>query len=120
MIRVGRIVGVHHEEVLPVLLEDRRPARPDEPRILVALEVERPATSQHGLAIASVVGAVKRRRAPDDESIRRQRARRVALDLSEITLADRASIEFLSQQRKEEIELVNCPAYLETWLARES
>ena len=51
---------------------------------------------------------------------RRKRARRVALDLSEITLADRASIEFLLQQRKEEIELVNCPAYLETWLARES
>jgi anti-anti-sigma regulatory factor len=51
---------------------------------------------------------------------RRQRARRVALDLSEITLADRASIDFLSQQRKEEIELVNCPPYLETWLERES
>ena len=51
---------------------------------------------------------------------RRKRARRVALDLSEITLADRASIEFLSEQRKAEIELVNCPAYLETWLARES
>lgn len=50
---------------------------------------------------------------------RRQRARRVALDLSEITLADRASIDFLSQQRKEEIELVNCPAYLEAWLERE-
>jgi anti-anti-sigma regulatory factor len=50
---------------------------------------------------------------------RRQRARRVALDLSEITLADRASIDFLSQQRKEEIDLVNCPAYLQTWLERE-
>jgi len=51
---------------------------------------------------------------------RRQRARRVALDLSEITLADRASIDFLTQQRKEEIDLVNCPAYLATWLERES
>ena len=50
---------------------------------------------------------------------RRQRARRVALDLSEITLADRASIDFLSQQRKEEIDLVNCPAYLQVWLERE-
>jgi anti-anti-sigma regulatory factor len=50
---------------------------------------------------------------------RRQRARRVALDLSEITLADRASIEFLTQQSREEVELLNCPAYLEAWIARE-
>ncbi len=50
---------------------------------------------------------------------RRQRARRVALDLGEITLADRASIDFLAEQSREEIELVNCPAYLEAWIARE-
>ena len=50
---------------------------------------------------------------------RRQRARRVALDLSEITLADRASIDFLAQQSREEIELINCPPYLEAWIARD-
>ncbi len=50
---------------------------------------------------------------------RRQRFRRVALDLSEITLADHASIDFLAQQSREEIELVNCPPYLEAWIARE-
>jgi hypothetical protein len=50
---------------------------------------------------------------------RRQRARRVALDLSEITLADRASVDFLSQQSREEIELINCPAYLAAWISRE-
>jgi anti-anti-sigma regulatory factor len=53
------------------------------------------------------------------ERARRQRARRVALDLSEITLADRASIDFLAQQSREEIELLNCPAYLEPWIVRE-
>lgn len=51
---------------------------------------------------------------------RRQRARRVALDLSEITLADRASIDFLAQQSRAEIELLNCPAYIESWIAKES
>lgn len=51
---------------------------------------------------------------------RRHRARRVSLDLSEITLADRASIDFLSQQSREEIELVNCPLYLEPWLSKDS
>jgi hypothetical protein len=49
---------------------------------------------------------------------RKQRGR-VALDLSEITLADRASIDFLMQQRKEEIELINCPEYLAPWIARD-
>lgn len=50
---------------------------------------------------------------------RRQRARRIALDLSEITLADRASIDFLIEQRRGEIELIDCPAYLQPWIAGE-
>jgi anti-anti-sigma regulatory factor len=50
---------------------------------------------------------------------RRKRFSRVALDLSEITLADRASIDFLAQQRREEIDLINCPAYLEAWIAKD-
>ena len=50
---------------------------------------------------------------------RRHRFRRVALDLGEITLADRASIDFLAQQSKEEVELVNCPPYLASWIERE-
>ena len=50
---------------------------------------------------------------------RRQHFHRVALDLSEITLADRASIDFLAQQSREQIELINCPAYLESWITRE-
>ena len=50
---------------------------------------------------------------------RRQRGRPIALDLSEITLTDRASIDFLAQQQKDEIELINCPAYLESWISRD-
>jgi hypothetical protein len=53
------------------------------------------------------------------ERARRQRGRRVALDLSEITLADRASIDFLTQQSRDEVELINCPVYLAPWLERE-
>jgi len=53
------------------------------------------------------------------ERARRHR-RRVALDLDEVTLADRPSINFLAQQTRDEIELINCPAYLETWIARAS
>jgi hypothetical protein len=43
----------------------------------------------------------------------------VALDLAEITLADRASVDFLVQQRREEIELENCPPYLQPWIEGE-
>jgi hypothetical protein len=50
---------------------------------------------------------------------RRHRSRRVALDLSEITLADRASIDFLAEQSRDEVELINCPAYLAPWISRE-
>jgi len=53
------------------------------------------------------------------ERARRQRFRHVTLDLGEITLADRASIDFLAQQSKEEVELVNCPPYLASWIERE-
>ena len=53
------------------------------------------------------------------ERARRHRGR-VALDLGEVTLADRPSIDFLAQQTRDEIELINCPRYLETWIARES
>ena len=44
--------------------------------------------------------------------------RRVALDLSEITLLDRTSIHFLSEQNRDEVELINCPPYLEAWIKK--
>jgi ABC-type transporter Mla MlaB component len=51
------------------------------------------------------------------ERVRRRRGR-VMIDLSEITLVDRPSLEFLTEQIKDEIELINCPAYLESWLKK--
>lgn len=54
------------------------------------------------------------------DRVRRQKSQRIALDLSEITLADRASLDFLAQLSQEEVELINCPAYLEPWIGREA
>jgi ABC-type transporter Mla MlaB component len=51
------------------------------------------------------------------ERVRRRRGR-VLLDLSEITLVDRPSLAFLTEQTKDEIELINCPAYLESWIKK--
>jgi anti-anti-sigma regulatory factor len=52
------------------------------------------------------------------ERIRRRRGR-VALDLGEVTLLDRQSLLFLSEQINDEIELINCPAYLESWIKKQ-
>jgi len=51
------------------------------------------------------------------DRVRRRRGR-VMLDLSEITLVDRPSLALLTEQTKEEIEFINCPAYLESWLQK--
>jgi anti-anti-sigma regulatory factor len=49
----------------------------------------------------------------------RRKRTRVSLDLSEITLVDRASLDFLTQQSKDQIELLNCPPYLQPWIGRD-
>jgi hypothetical protein len=42
-----------------------------------------------------------------------------SLDLEEVTLLDRDSVRFLIRCESEGIELVNCPLYVQEWIARE-
>jgi anti-anti-sigma regulatory factor len=87
---------------------------------ILKIESKPEATGTVRLALAGRINANslgELRRAID--RARRQRARRIALDLSEITLADHASIDFLIEQSRGEIELINCPPYLEPWIAGE-
>ena len=42
------------------------------------------------------------------------------LDLSEVTLMDRAAARFFAEQSKRGVELVNCPIYLKRWISRET
>jgi hypothetical protein len=52
---------------------------------------------------------------------RAQRLRkRVTIDLGEVTLLDRYSLTFLAAQKGEDIALLNCPQYIEPWLAKET
>ena len=44
----------------------------------------------------------------------------VALDLKEVTLVDRDTIEFLACCEDDGIELRNCPAYVREWLEGEA
>lgn len=46
--------------------------------------------------------------------------RRLILDLQNVTLVDRAAIQFLAGVEATGIRLVNCPEYVRTWIAAES
>ncbi len=43
----------------------------------------------------------------------------VTLDLSDVTLVDRAAVRFLAGAEAAGIRLVNCPDYIRTWIASE-
>ncbi|MFZ0884916.1 MAG: STAS domain-containing protein, partial [Candidatus Acidiferrales bacterium] len=45
--------------------------------------------------------------------------RNLALDLSDVTLVDRAAVRFLAKCEADSIELENCPAYIREWMKRE-
>jgi len=44
---------------------------------------------------------------------------RLILDLQNITLVDRAAVQFLAGAEATGIRLVNCPEYVRTWIAAE-
>ena len=45
---------------------------------------------------------------------------RVSLDLSEVTLIDRQTAQFLTEQMERGVELVNCPVYIMQWILRDT
>jgi anti-anti-sigma regulatory factor len=48
----------------------------------------------------------------------RRMHKQVVIDLGEVTLVDRPSLQFLAEQAREDIKLINCPAYIEPWISR--
>jgi hypothetical protein len=50
----------------------------------------------------------------------RRLEKNVILDLSEVTLVDRPSLQFFASQVRENVTLINCPEYIEPWIFRES
>ena len=47
-------------------------------------------------------------------------AGRIVLDLKDITLVDRAAVQFLARVQLAGTELVNCPEYVRSWIAAEN
>jgi anti-anti-sigma regulatory factor len=44
---------------------------------------------------------------------------RVTLDLSDVTLVDRAAVRFLTDAEAAGIRIVNCPEYVRSWISAE-
>ncbi len=46
-------------------------------------------------------------------------ARRIVLDLKDLTMVDQDVVRFLGRCEVDSIELKNCPAYIREWITRE-
>ena len=53
-----------------------------------------------------------------EAELRRYRPR-LAFDLTEATLVDRAVVQFLAAREGEGVELLNCPRYIREWITRD-
>jgi hypothetical protein len=71
-----------------------------------------------GFVIVALTGSVSEDVLPEIHRIIKT-DRRVALDLSEVTLMDRTAARFFAEQVQRGIELVDCPSYLKRWILRE-
>jgi anti-anti-sigma regulatory factor len=82
-----------------------------------------PQTGMAGTTILALAGTVGTDSLAEiDRFIRNGRKARsqVVLDLSDVTLLDRAAALFFARQRQRGVELVNCPSYIEPWISREA
>jgi len=50
----------------------------------------------------------------------RRMHRQVVIDMGEVTLVDRPSLQFLAAQACDDVKLINCPEYIEPWISRET
>ena len=48
-----------------------------------------------------------------------ERGNSVALDLTDVTLVDRAAVKFLARCEAGSVALENCPSYIREWIQRE-
>ena len=73
-----------------------------------------------GTTTLIVSGRIRAEQLPDlGRSVEAERARDVVLDLSEVSLVDVEVVRFLLHCTMQGIRLVNCPAYVREWMARE-
>lgn len=50
----------------------------------------------------------------------RRTQRQIVIDMSEVTLVDKTSLQFLAAQSRDHVTLINCPPYIQPWISREN
>ena len=81
------------------------------------LRIQREANGQVKLQIS---GRLKRENLNELEKLieSEDSARKIVLDLRDLTLVDQEAVRFLEQCESDGIELRNCPPYIWEWIAR--
>jgi hypothetical protein len=82
----------------------------------IAGRFEAPEAVRLALAGKMSANALRELRREIEDAIRRRKP--IVLDLSEVTLVDRPSIDFLTSQPDGFVRFENCPPYLQRWISR--
>jgi hypothetical protein len=85
----------------------------------MTLKIER--TEQEGSTIFVLSGRFEAQHTAELEGLfkREKDGAALVLDLKEVRLADRGAVQFLARRESGGVRLVNCPAYIREWVARE-
>jgi anti-anti-sigma regulatory factor len=76
-------------------------------------------SAQSGANVFILSGVLDTEHAARLQELLTTAAGRILLDLKDITLVDRAAVQFLARVEIAGTELVNCPEYVRSWIAAE-
>ena len=76
-------------------------------------------TVQEDFTVFFLIGRIETECTSQLESLIKAEKRRVALDLTEVTLVGRTGVRFLAQCAEAGIKIQNCPAYIREWISQE-
>jgi ABC-type transporter Mla MlaB component len=82
----------------------------------IAGRSEAPEAVRLTLAGKMSANALRELRREIEEALRRRKP--IVLDMSEVTLVDKPSIDFLTSQPDSIVQFENCPPYLQRWISR--
>jgi anti-anti-sigma regulatory factor len=76
-------------------------------------------SAQDGANVFILSGVLDTEHAARLQELLTTAAGRIVLDLKDITLVDRAAVQFLARVEMAGTELINCPEYVRSWIAAE-
>jgi anti-anti-sigma regulatory factor len=77
---------------------------------------------RQGLKVLTLIGRIQAQHIAELKELFEVEAdhRRIVVDLREVRLADRETVQFLAECESSGIRLENCPAYIREWMEREN